>query len=146
MHEEPEQAVAHVRQEALRLLKKQVTVDELRASKTLARVDYSNRPPHVELVKKLHARDPHTAPRVGDRVSFVLVQSAPGAPTGAKYESPEYALEHNLQLDYDHYFEVALRPALTRLFTYALEPPSERNRRLALLGTPATSSALAARR
>jgi len=30
--------------------------------------------PHVELAKRLHARDPHSSPALGDRVPFVIVE------------------------------------------------------------------------
>lgn len=82
---------------------------------------YTNKQTHVELAEWMRKRDPNTAPRVGDRVAYVIVQGAKGAKAYEKSEDPIYALNNNLALDYDHYIEHHLKNPLIRLFAPILK-------------------------
>lgn len=82
---------------------------------------YANKQVHVELAERMRKRDPATAPWVGDRVAYVIVQGAKGAKAYEKSEDPIYVLNNNLALDYDHYIEHHLKNPLVRLFTPILK-------------------------
>jgi DNA polymerase delta subunit 1 len=82
---------------------------------------YANKQVHVELAKRLQKRDIASAPRVGDRVAYVIVQGAKGAKAYEKSEDPIYVLNNNLALDYEHYIEHHLKNPLVRLFTPILK-------------------------
>ena len=40
--------------------------------------DYTNKQAHVELAMRMRKRDPGSAPNVGDRVAYVIIQAAKG--------------------------------------------------------------------
>ena len=44
-------------------------------------------------------RDPGSAPKLGDRVPYVIVTGAKKDPTYAKSEDPLYVLQNNLPID-----------------------------------------------
>ena len=48
--------------------------------------DYTNKQAHVELAMRMKKRDPGSAPNVGDRVAYVIIQAAKGAPAYEKSE------------------------------------------------------------
>ena len=71
---------------------------------------------HVELARKLAKRDPATAPVVGDRVPYVMVQKGPRAKGYEKAEDPLYVLQNNLPIDTQYYLTNQLTKPLTRIF------------------------------
>ena len=75
---------------------------------------YKGIQPHVELVKKMRARDPASAPGVGDRVGFVIVRGL--QMLSKRAEDPDYAKKHGLKIDSKYYIESQLMPPLERLF------------------------------
>jgi len=81
-------------------------------SKTLK--SYKGVQPHIELVKKMRARDPASAPGVGDRVGFVIVKGL--QMISKRAEDPEYIKKHKLQVDSKYYIESQLLPPLERVF------------------------------
>ena len=84
---------------------------------------YGKKMPHLELAKKLRARDAASAPSVGDRISFVMIRSTKTAGTYEKSEDPMYALEHDLAIDYQYYLDHQLKQPLIRLFEPILQNP-----------------------
>ena len=46
--------------------------------------DHANKQAHVELAMRMKKRDPGSAPNVGDRVAYVIIQAAKGAPAYGK--------------------------------------------------------------
>jgi len=85
-------------------------------SKSLGRNEYAAKAPHVEVAEKLKKRDPNTAPRLGDRVSYLVLAGAAKAKVYEKAEDPVYALEHDLPIDAEYYLEHQLKQPLIRLF------------------------------
>jgi DNA polymerase I len=81
-------------------------------SKTLK--SYKGVQAHIELVKKMRARDPASAPGVGDRVGFVIVKGL--QMISKRAEDPEYIKKHKLQVDSKYYIESQLLPPLERVF------------------------------
>ncbi len=81
-------------------------------SKTLK--SYKGVQAHIELVKKMRARDPASAPGVGDRVGFVIVKGL--QMISKRAEDPEYIKKYKLQVDSKYYIESQLLPPLERVF------------------------------
>jgi DNA polymerase delta subunit 1 len=72
---------------------------------------------------RMKKRDPGSAPQVGDRVAYVIIQSAKGAPAYEKSEDPVYVLENNLPIDTDYYLSNQLSNPLTRIFEPIIPNP-----------------------
>jgi DNA polymerase elongation subunit (family B) len=105
----------------------QVSMDKLAITKAL-RSDYKNPLTigHKVLADRIGKRDPGNKPKPGDRMKFVfIVNNEEGSKKkllmGDKIETPEYILEHNLQVDYTHYITNQLMKPLQQLFGLALE-------------------------
>jgi DNA polymerase delta subunit 1 len=66
------------------LLQNKLDISMLVITKSLGKsaddADYANKQAHVELAVKMKKRDPGSAPNVGDRVAYVIIQAAKGAP------------------------------------------------------------------
>ena len=77
---------------------------------------YQARQAHVELAERMRKRDAATAPHIGDRVAYVMIQTAKGARGYEKSEDPLYALNNGLSLDYQYYIEHQLKKPLIRMF------------------------------
>jgi DNA polymerase delta subunit 1 len=78
--------------------------------------DYKVKQAHVELAARMKKRDAGSAPQMGDRVPYVIITGAKGAPTFAKAEDPIYVLENNLAIDCKWYLTNQLSKPLTRIF------------------------------
>eukprot|EP01119_Soliformovum_irregulare_P018275 TRINITY_DN5572_c0_g1_i1.p1 TRINITY_DN5572_c0_g1~~TRINITY_DN5572_c0_g1_i1.p1 ORF type:complete len:240 (+),score=52.66 TRINITY_DN5572_c0_g1_i1:263-982(+) len=85
---------------------------------------YNNKQAHVVLAEKMRKRDIHTAPNVGDRVPYVMVQGAKGARAYEKSEDPLWVLENNIPLDYEYYLENQLKKPLIRIFKSIVPDPA----------------------
>lgn len=48
--------------------------------------EYAGKQAHVELANKMKKRDPGTAPKLGDRVPYVIIAAAKGTPAFQKVE------------------------------------------------------------
>ena len=64
----------------------------------------------------MRKRDPATAPTVGDRVPYVMVQAGKNAKAYEKSEDPLHVLQNGLSLDYEYYIDHHLKNPLVRLF------------------------------
>lgn len=53
---------------------------------------YANKSAHTELAAKMRLRDEASAPNVGDRVAYVMIQAAKGSKGYEKSEDPLWAL------------------------------------------------------
>jgi DNA polymerase elongation subunit (family B) len=58
---------------------------------------------------RMRKRDPGTAPNVGDRVPYVIVEGAKNAPAYERSEDPVYVLENNLSIDTKYYLTNQVR-------------------------------------
>ncbi len=74
---------------------------------------YDGMLPHIELARKLRQRDPANAPKVGDRLGFVIIKGT--SPLSKRAEDPEFADRHNLQVDVDYYANNQLLPPIERI-------------------------------
>ncbi|XP_026190988.1 DNA polymerase delta catalytic subunit [Cyclospora cayetanensis] len=117
-----ENAKAYTRTKISDLLQNKIDLSLLVQTKSLGKLDYDTKLPHVELAKKLRKRDPGTAPNVGDRVSYVVIQGSKGQAQYERAEDPLYVLENNLPIDTQHYLET-LKGPLMRIFEGVMSNP-----------------------
>lgn len=97
------------------LLNNKVDISELIITKQLA-AEYSGKQAHAELAKRMYERDPGSAPNVGDRVPFVIVQKGEKTPAYLKAEDPLYVLKNGLVIDSNYYLNNQLSKPLVRIF------------------------------
>lgn len=64
-----------------------------------------------------------SAPNVGDRVPYVIIQGLKGAKNYEKAEDPIFVLENNIALDTKYYLENQLQQPLLRIFEPLLDNP-----------------------
>jgi DNA polymerase delta subunit 1 len=105
------------------LLMNRVDMAQLVITKGLTRSAdaYAAKQPHVELAEKMRRRDPGSAPAVGDRVPYVIVQGPKDARTYEKAEDPLFVLEHQLPIDAQYYLHQQLEKPLLRIFRPVLQ-------------------------
>jgi DNA polymerase delta subunit 1 len=115
--DDPRPAIECARAAARILKGGSVPIDKLLMSKQLAS-GYKVKMPHVEVRDKIRARAPGSEPQQGDRVPFVIVESAKGAKMWQKAEDPVWVQETNAKIDYIYYFEHQLKKPVCDL----LEP------------------------
>ena len=114
----PNGAVEYVKQTISDLLCNRVDISQLVITKELTKTDkeYTAKQAHVELANKMKKRDPGNAPKLGDRVPYVIIAASKGTPAYAKAEDPIYVLENNVAIDFQHYLTNMLSKPLMRLF------------------------------
>ena len=61
---------------------------------------------------------------MGDRVAYVIIQAAKGAPAYEKSEDPVYVLDNNLTIDTEYYLTNQLSNPLTRIFEPIIPNPA----------------------
>lgn len=81
-------AVDYAKQTISDLLCNRVDISNLVITKELTKTEkeYAAKQAHVELANKMKKRDPGTAPKLGDRVPFVIIAGAKGTPAYEKAE------------------------------------------------------------
>ena len=118
----PEDAVEYVKSTLSALLQNQIDISLLVITKALGKKadddgkGYKAKAAHVELAKRMAQRDPGSAPKVGDRVAYVIIEKDKGAKAYTKSEDPIYVLENNIQIDVNWYLEHQLRGPIERIF------------------------------
>jgi len=83
---DPNGAVEYAKQVISDLLCNRIDISQLVITKELAKSDYAAKQAHVELAAKMKKRDPGTAPKLGDRVPYVIVAAAKNTPAYMKAE------------------------------------------------------------
>lgn len=120
-----EGAIAYTKHMISQLLQNKVDISLLVITKSLSKPidsdEYKNKQAHVELARRMAQRDPSSAPVVGDRVPYVIVQKGKGARAFEKSEDPLYVLENDLPLDTQYYLENQLKKPLERIFSPIIE-------------------------
>lgn len=130
MHLDLPPALELVRTRVNELLCNKIDFSMLEIRKGLGRdpeeYDETTKLAHVELVKRMRRRDRSTAPRVGQKVRFVVVERAPSdskdkqAKAYEKSEDTVYALQQNLQIDRAYYLNKQLRGPIERVLEHLL--------------------------
>eukprot|EP01132_Coremiostelium_polycephalum_P009895 gene9895-12137_t len=128
------------------LLQNRLDLSMLVITKALSKSTYKGKVGHNELAIKMRARDPATAPNLGDRIPYVIIQGIKGVPLYERFEDPLYVLENNLVLDFHYYCDKQLKGPITRIFSPILPNPEsifagEHTRSIAQANLSSTSSA-----
>ncbi len=110
-------AVKHFRCVVQDLMKGKVDMQKLVITKTMTKQvkSYAGMQPHIELVKKIQARDPADAPGIGDRIGYVIVKGT--GLLSKRAEDPAYVKRNRLEIDSRYYIENQLLPPVERIFS-----------------------------
>ncbi|KAG8977095.1 DNA-directed DNA polymerase delta, partial [Tulasnella sp. 427] len=111
-----EAAIDYAQRTIAQLLQGKVDMSQLVITKALAKEDYSGKQAHVELAARMKERDAGSAPALGDRVAYVIVQGSKDDKAYEKSEDPIYVLENNIPIDTKYYLENQLSKPLLRIF------------------------------
>ena len=78
----------HAKQVISDLLCNRIDISQLVISKELTKTDadYSAKQAHVQLANKMRKRDPGNAPKLGDRVPYVIIAAPKNTPAYDKAE------------------------------------------------------------
>lgn len=68
------------------MLQNKVDISQLVITKELSKNDYAAKQAHVELAKKITKRDPGNAPKLGDRIPYVIIAGPKNTPAFMKAE------------------------------------------------------------
>ena len=118
MDRDPDGAVRHAQRTISDLLCNRVDISHLVITKELTKTDsdYASKQAHVELANRMKKRDPAGAPKLGDRVPYVIITGPKGQPAYLKSEDPLYVLDNNIPIDTDYYLTNQLSKPLLRIF------------------------------
>ncbi|XP_057373980.1 DNA polymerase delta catalytic subunit-like [Daphnia carinata] len=127
MERDPDGALEYAKQTISDLLCNKVDISLLVITKELTKTDkdYASKQAHVELAHKMRKRDAGTAPKLGDRVPYVIIAAAKNTPAYLKAEDPIFVLEHSVPIDAQYYFENQLSKPLVRIFEPILGSKAE---------------------
>lgn len=109
-------AVTRVRQVVTDLFANRIELSQLLLSQGLSKEtdEYSSTLRHTAVVEKMRARDADTAPTVGTRVTYVMVDNK-GRLASQHSEDPLFVIRNNLPIDTKYYAYKQLEPPLTRV-------------------------------
>ena len=99
-------------------------MDKLAITRAL-RSEYKNpnQIAHRVLADRITQRDPGNAPKPGDRMKYVFIETQKQkALLGDRVETPEYIKENKLKIDYTYYVTNQLMKPLQQLYGLALVP------------------------
>lgn len=120
-------SIDYVKNTIADLLQNKLDISMLVITKSLGKsaddADYAAKQAHVELAMRMKKRDAGSAPNVGDRVAYVIIQAAKGAPAYEKSEDPVYVLDHSIPIDTEYYLTNQLSKPLTRIFEPIIPNP-----------------------
>jgi DNA polymerase delta subunit 1 len=121
-----EEAVSYAKSQISALLQNKIDISLLIITKSLSgdAEEYKNKQPHVELAERMRKRDAGSAPVVGDRVPYVIIQGIKDSPIFQRSEDPLYVLENSIPIDTRYYLEQQLSKPLERLFEGVIPNPS----------------------
>ncbi|CAH0475255.1 unnamed protein product [Peronospora belbahrii] len=85
-------------------------------SKTVDQDDYKVKQAHTELAERMRKRDAGSAPALGERIAYVIIDKGKATPLHEKAEDPVYALENSIPIDCDYYMKQQLQNPLERIF------------------------------
>ena len=121
----PNDAIQFVKNTISDLLLDKIDISQLVITKELKKSEYKGKQPHAELAKKLRKRAEAggngddrnaSAPKLGERVPFVIVRGAKKSRVYENAEDPLYALKHKIPIDFDYYLTNQLCKPLVRIF------------------------------
>lgn len=109
------EVVNYVKTIIQKLKRNEIPLEKLAIVKGLTKPpsSYKGVLPHIEVAKKMMERHPENPPRIGDRISFVIV--AGSGMLSKRAESLDYAKEHNLPIDSNYYITSQILPPIERI-------------------------------
>ena len=115
---DPKAATRHAQKIISDLLQNRVDISQLIITKELTKSDgdYANKQAHVELAARMTKRDAGSAPKLGDRVPYVIIAASKGTAAYLKSEDPIFVLENNIPIDVQYYLENQISKPLLRIF------------------------------
>lgn len=115
---DPDGAIKHAQGVISDLLCNRVDISHLVITKELTKSDgdYTSKQAHTELANRMKKRDPAGAPKLGDRVPYVITAGPKNQPAYQKAEDPLYVLENNIPIDTDYYLTNQISKPLLRIF------------------------------
>ena len=125
-----EQAIEYAKSVISDLLQDKVDISQLVITKAYSKTEYANKQAHIELAIRMKKRDAGSAPVLGDRIPYVMVQSHKGAKGYEKSEHPIYVLDNRIPIDTKYYLENQLSKPLLSIF----EPIMGETKAKSLLG------------
>lgn len=105
-----------VKQTIADLLQNRIDLSQLVITKAYSKQDYTAKQAHIELAERMKKRDPGSAPTLGDRVAYVIINALAGAKNYEKSEDPLFVLENSLPIDVKYYLDNQLTNPLMRIF------------------------------
>lgn len=108
-------AERYVKQTIADLLQNRVDLSQLVITKAYSKHDYAAKQAHIELAERMKKRDPGSAPTLGDRVAYVIINSS-STKNYEKSEDPLFVLENSLPIDVKYYLDNQLANPLMRIF------------------------------
>lgn len=120
-----EKAQEYVKGTITDLMKGNIDLSLLVITKALSKSseDYAVKQAHAELAKRIAERNPDKAYGIGDRVKYVMIANLKKAKNYEKAEDPVYAIENDLQIDYDYYLTNQITKPMKRIFKSVMENP-----------------------
>ncbi len=94
-----------------------VPFDQLIITRSLSQEpdQYLQKQPHAELVTLMRRRDAGSAPRIGDRVVYIMTNKGDQKRSSEMAEDPLYMLENNMTPNVQYYLEKQLRKPIERI-------------------------------
>jgi DNA polymerase delta subunit 1 len=116
-------AQAYVQEQLAKVLKNGYSLDKFIMSKALGdNYKIPDQMCHVVLAKRMIARDPGTAPKVGDRIQYVFVaEKSTEAKQGDRIEHIDYVLANKLHVDVNFYITNQIQNPVAQLFALCIE-------------------------
>jgi hypothetical protein len=114
-------AAEFVKSMLVRVAKSEFPLDKYAITKQL-RDDYKDptRIAHRVLADRMTARDPGSAPNVGDRLRYVHIQTVDKKLQGDKIEQIDYVRERKLPIDTTHYITNQIQNPVAQLFALCI--------------------------
>ncbi len=99
-----------------KLRKGEIPLEKLTVIKGITKsiASYEGIQPHIELAKKMSNRNPSEAPKVGDRLGFVITRGS--QMLSKRAEDPNYVEKHKIPIDSNYYLYSQLLPPIERIF------------------------------
>jgi DNA polymerase delta subunit 1 len=116
IHKDVPGAIAYVQGVLSRLVRGDIGIAELIITMEYKVTKSNTAQAHTNLVKRMEKRDPGSAPRLGDRVPYVIVRGTKNQKMSERAEDPLFAMLNNIPLDYEYYVEHQLRKPLEQVF------------------------------
>ncbi|CCI41600.1 unnamed protein product [Albugo candida] len=102
------------------LLQNRIDISLLVITKGLKKLvdqrDYKVKQAHTELAERMRKRDAGSAPVLGERIAYVIINKGKAAPLYEKAEDPVYVLENDIPIDWEYYMKQQLQNPLERIF------------------------------